>query len=292
MFRLSDFIADDVAPIPQEMFFPEPMTAAEERRQKWAAQDARTKKVFDELDAHIRAREATIEASLKKGAESGDVEPYIKYWLEKAAQSRPYEIELYGLSGAIPAKSSKFPLPQISASQARDFELFVRKAKPLKNAMGLLKAALKSLTQGNAEFAIVLSIQAAVLAGRGSAAVPKLAARIVQAAIQTIEKAIELAKRSAPAAAVGMSDPEMWGLGTESRPMHVSAKSKFLEHDGDKALREGDLMNAFSKYFEAQSLLPWWGKSKLLNSKMDVIISIENEKEMADIFDLVKKGQL
>src|SRR3990172_6428750 len=126
MFRLSDFIADDVAPIPQEMFFPEPMTAAEERRQKWAAQDARTKKVFDELDAHIRAREATIEASLKKGAESGDVEPYIKYWLEKAAQSRPYEIELYGLSGAIPAKSSKFPLPQISASQARDFELFVR----------------------------------------------------------------------------------------------------------------------------------------------------------------------
>src|SRR3990172_12698345 len=113
------------------MLLPEPMTAAEERRQKWAEQDARTKKVFDELDAHIRAREATIEASLKKGAESGDVEPYIKYWLENAAQSRPYEIELYGLSGAIPAKkSSKFPLPTISASEAQAFQLFVRKAKP------------------------------------------------------------------------------------------------------------------------------------------------------------------
>ena len=168
-----------------DLFSSEPMSALSNGdwpltwREEGAVPPPEWQDIQMRVKSHVKKMREHKEASMRRA-------------LEESARRRPGEIELYGLSEDAPAKkSSKFPLPTISASQAQAFQLFVKKAKPLKRAMVMLKNAMTALNAGDARVAIVLSIQAAVLAGRGSAAVPKLAARIVQAAIQTIEKAID-----------------------------------------------------------------------------------------------------
>lgn len=103
-------------------------------------------------------------------------------------------------------KASKFPLPALSTSEVQAFKLFVQKAKPLRRAMAALKDAMTALDAGDARVAVYLSIRAAVLAGRGSAAVPKLAARIAEAAAEMIKKAMaKMAPATTITAAMGNS---------------------------------------------------------------------------------------
>ena len=120
MFDLSDSLAANLHTIPSHMIFPEPMTAAEERQHE-SIERARayfTKQYGPEKTERLfkQARE----------------QARIKQLLEEAARARPGEIELYGLSNDAPVKkSSKFPLPTLSAEQVQKFRLFVQKAKPL-----------------------------------------------------------------------------------------------------------------------------------------------------------------
>jgi hypothetical protein len=122
-----------------------------------------------------------------------------------------------------PEKSSKFPLPPVSASQAHAFQLFVQKAKPLRRAMATLKEAMTALNAGDARGAVYLSIQAAVLAGRGSAAVPKLAARIMEAAAEIAKKAI--------GQGAAMAD---WFLPTQTMEQAQAGAVRMVQHGGGK----------------------------------------------------------
>ena len=181
MSRFSDFFS--AAPISDGMFSSEPMSALSNGdwpltwREEGAVPPPEWQDIQMRVKSHVKKMREHKEASMRRA-------------LEEFAQKRPYEIELYGLFDDVPAKSSKFPLPTISASEAQAFQLFVRKAKPLKRAMVTLKNATTALRAGDARVAIDLSVRAAVLAGRGSQAVPKLAARIMRAAIDTAKQAI------------------------------------------------------------------------------------------------------
>lgn len=100
---------------------------------------------------------------------------------------------------------SKASLPKLSPSQIAAFQDLVRKAKPLKRSMAILKDAITALAGGHGDpkVALHLASQALILAGRGSVAVPKLAARIAEAAQRVGKQALELAaQQAAPVAAM------------------------------------------------------------------------------------------
>lgn len=167
-------------------------------------------------DAAEYVRSGTMTESLKEAQRA---------WLDKVTGP------VYPINGIGSLVTSSAQLPAVAPEELKTFKKWVNAAQPLKRAMGFMKSAVTSLARGEYHDVFDSALKILVLAGRGAADNPNLAARLAAGARMIGRKALEMEMKGAPAmAGLESFGVELVGSFVRRTAKHIANVDKAIQN--------------------------------------------------------------